>query len=42
LGAPTNADIVRNVVEVAREVGRDIASPEEVRAMLGVQAPVSA
>lgn len=42
LGVPTNAEVVRKVVEIARGMGRDIASPEEVRAMLNVQAPASA
>ena len=36
LGAPTNADLVRRVAEIARRVGRDIASPDEARAMLGL------
>lgn len=34
LGAPTNADLVRRVVEMARAHGREIASPHEAREML--------
>ena len=36
LGAPTNADLVRRVVEIAGRLGRDIASPDETRFMLGL------
>lgn len=35
LGAPRNADLVRRVVEMARRHGREIATPEEAREMLG-------
>ena len=34
LGTPRNADLVRFVVQVARNMGRAIASPQETRAML--------
>ncbi len=37
LGQPTNADIVRKLVAIAQEHGREIATPEEARKMLGRQ-----
>jgi 3-keto-5-aminohexanoate cleavage enzyme len=37
LGQPSNADIVRAIAARAREAGREIATPEEARAMLGRQ-----
>ncbi|MGI4939033.1 MAG: 3-keto-5-aminohexanoate cleavage protein [Janthinobacterium lividum] len=36
MGTPTNADLVRQVVEMAKSCGREIATPEEARRMLGV------
>lgn len=36
LGAPTNAELVRRVAEQARALGREVASPAEARAMLGM------
>lgn len=36
LGRPTNADLVREVVRLARLVGRDIATPAEARQMLAL------
>lgn len=36
LGQPSNADIVRLVAEQARSIGREVASPSQARAMLGV------
>ena len=36
LGAPSNAELVRRVVELARTLGREIATPQEARAILGV------
>lgn len=36
LGQPTNADLVREVANMARLVGRDVATPDEARAMLGL------
>lgn len=36
LGYPANADIVRRVGEIARSLGREIASPAEARTMLGL------
>jgi uncharacterized protein (DUF849 family) len=36
LGAPTNAELVAEVVAMARRVGREVATPEEARAMLGL------
>lgn len=38
LGAPSNAELVRRVVDVAKRLGRDIASPQEAREMLGLAA----
>ena len=35
--AKSNAELVAKVVRIARELGRDIASPGEVREMLGIQ-----
>jgi 3-keto-5-aminohexanoate cleavage enzyme len=37
LGAPTNAELVRRVVEIARAFGREVATPREARAMLGIE-----
>ncbi|MGK7871181.1 3-keto-5-aminohexanoate cleavage protein [Falsiroseomonas sp. E2-1-a20] len=34
---PTNADLVAEVAALARRVGREVASPAEARAMLGLQ-----
>ena len=36
LGYPTNAQLVEAVVKLARLVGREVASPAEARAMLGI------
>ena len=36
LGAPTNADLVRRIVEMARNYGREIATPEDTREMLDI------
>ena len=36
LGMPTNADLVREVVKIANEVGRGIATPEEAKVILGI------
>jgi len=36
LGRPSNADLVRQVAEIARSTGREVATPQEARAMLGV------
>ena len=35
-GAPTNAALVARVVDIARAAGREIATPEEAREMLGM------
>lgn len=35
-GAPTNAELVRRVADQARRLGREVATPSEVRAILGV------
>jgi uncharacterized protein (DUF849 family) len=37
LGQPTNADIIRRVAEIARELGREVATPEEAKAILGMR-----
>ena len=37
LGQPTNADVVRAIAAVAREAGREVATPAEARVMLGRQ-----
>lgn len=36
LGQPTNADIIRRVAAIARDLGREIASPAEAKAILGM------
>ncbi len=36
LGLPTNADLVRKIAELARDLGREIATPEEAKAILGM------
>jgi uncharacterized protein (DUF849 family) len=36
LGTPTNAEIIRRVVEIARELGREVATPDEARQILGM------
>ncbi|HYF56421.1 MAG TPA: 3-keto-5-aminohexanoate cleavage protein [Salinarimonas sp.] len=36
LGQPTNADLVRRVAEIARELGREVATPEEAKQILGM------
>ena len=35
--AKSNAELVEKVVRLARELGRDIAQPDEVRQMLGIK-----
>lgn len=34
---PTNAEIIRRVAEIARELGREVATPEEAKAILGMK-----
>lgn len=36
LGQPTNAQLVARVAQIAREVGREVATPREAREILGV------
>lgn len=36
LGRPDNAQLVRRIVEAAREVGREVATPEEARRILAI------
>jgi 3-keto-5-aminohexanoate cleavage enzyme len=38
LGTPTNADLVRRVVELAADLGRPVATPDQARELLGVAA----
>ncbi len=35
LGAPTNADLVREIVRIAHACGREVATPDEARRILG-------
>lgn len=37
--APTNAGLVRRVVEIARELGREVAAPEEAKQILAWPEP---
>ena len=37
LGQPTNAEIVARIAEIARELGREVASPQEAEAILGMR-----
>ena len=37
LGQPTNAELVAEIVRMARLVGREIAAPDEARAILGLR-----
>ena len=36
LGAPTNADVVREVARLARAMGREMATPDDTRETLGM------
>ena len=36
LGLPTNARLVQHVADLARSLGREVATPEEARSMLGL------
>lgn len=36
IGEPRNAELVERVVRIARECGRDVASPQEARQILGI------
>jgi len=36
LGMPTNADLVREVVKIAKEAGRGIATPQETKVIMGI------
>ncbi|OWJ63748.1 3-keto-5-aminohexanoate cleavage protein [Inquilinus limosus] len=35
-GQPSNADLVRHIARMARAMGREVATPQEARAMLGL------
>lgn len=37
LGQPTNAELVARVVDIAHSLGREVASPQEARQMLGMR-----
>jgi len=37
--AESNAQMVERVVRIAKEIGREVATPEEARAMMGLGAP---
>ena len=36
LGMPTNAEIVTRIAEMARELGREVASPEDAKRILAM------
>jgi uncharacterized protein (DUF849 family) len=36
MGTPRNADLVKHVAAMAREMGREVATPSEARTMLGI------
>ena len=36
VGTPTNAELIAMFVDVAKSVGRDVATPEETRKILGM------
>ena len=36
IGEPRNAELVERVVRIAREFGREVATPQEARAILGM------
>ena len=36
LGTPDNGEVIRRVVEIARALGREVATPEDVRSTLGL------
>ena len=36
LGKPTNAEIIGKIASIARDLGREVASPEETKAILGM------
>ena len=36
IGQPTNVDLVKRVVQIAHELGREVATPPEARQMLGI------
>lgn len=37
LGRPTNAEIVARIAEIARELGREVATPQEAKTILGMR-----
>ncbi len=36
IGMPTNAELVARIAQMARDLGRDVATPEEAKAILGM------
>lgn len=36
LGQPTNADLVRRIAAMARDIGREVATPEDAKRILGI------
>jgi uncharacterized protein (DUF849 family) len=36
LGQPTNAELIREVARISRSIGREVASPDDARAILGI------
>ena len=37
LGVPRNADLVERITQMAREMGREVATPSEARKLLGLK-----
>jgi 3-keto-5-aminohexanoate cleavage enzyme len=42
IGMPTNAELVARIAQMARDLGRDIATPDEAKAILGMAASPAA
>jgi uncharacterized protein (DUF849 family) len=38
IGMPTNAELVARIAQMARDLGREVATPEEAKAILGMKA----
>jgi 3-keto-5-aminohexanoate cleavage enzyme len=36
IGMPTNAELVSRIAQMARDLGREVATPEEAKAILGM------
>lgn len=37
LGMPTNAELIERIVQIASDVGREVASPDEAKKILAIQ-----